>query len=146
MALGLTESCTLSQGFSPRWTVKPHNRMCMAVELFLNNIFFLLSILAFSRKIKVALNQLTLFAQNSIVPVGLMLVSDQDGIGRMNYVRTSSGYVLIRCHLHLGGFPAGSDGKASACNEGDPGSIPGLGRCPGEGNGNPLQCSCLFLP
>ena len=36
-------------------------------------------------------------------------------------------------------FPGGSDGKASACNAGDLGSIPGLGRCPGEGNGNPLQ-------
>ena len=35
-------------------------------------------------------------------------------------------------------FPGGSDGKASACNAGDLGSIPGLGRCPGEGNGNPL--------
>ena len=35
-------------------------------------------------------------------------------------------------------FPGGSDGKASACNAGDPGSIPGLGRSPGEGNGNPL--------
>ena len=39
-------------------------------------------------------------------------------------------------------FPAGSDGKASACSTGDPGSIPGLGRSPGEGNGNPLQYSC----
>ena len=36
-----------------------------------------------------------------------------------------------------------SDSKASACNEGDPGSIPGSGRSPGEGNGNPLQYSCL---
>ena len=41
------------------------------------------------------------------------------------------------------GFSAGSDGKASACNAGDPGPIPGLGRSPGEGNGNPLQYSCL---
>ena len=38
---------------------------------------------------------------------------------------------------------SGSDGKASACNAGDLGSIPGLGRSPGEGNGNPLQYSCL---
>ena len=44
------------------------------------------------------------------------------------------------------GFPGGSDGKASACNAGDPGSIPGLGRSPGEGNGNPLQYSCLENP
>ena len=40
-------------------------------------------------------------------------------------------------------FPGGSDGKESACHAGDPGSIPGLGRSPGEGNGNPLQYSCL---
>ena len=40
-------------------------------------------------------------------------------------------------------FPGGSDGKASAYNAGDPGSIPGLGRSSGEGHGNPLQYSCL---
>ena len=40
-------------------------------------------------------------------------------------------------------FPGVSDGKASAYNPGDPGSTPGLGRSPGEGNGNPLQYSCL---
>ena len=40
-------------------------------------------------------------------------------------------------------FPGGSDSKASAYNVGDPGSIPGSGRSPGEGNGNPLQYSCL---
>ena len=43
-------------------------------------------------------------------------------------------------------FPDGSDGKASAYNAGDPGSIPGLGRSSGEGNGNPLQYSCLENP
>ena len=44
------------------------------------------------------------------------------------------------------GFPGGSDGKASAYNVGDLGSVPGLGRSPGEGNGNPLQYSCLENP
>ena len=44
------------------------------------------------------------------------------------------------------GFSGGSEGKASAYNVGDPGSIPGLGRTPGEGNGNPLQDSCLGNP
>ena len=44
------------------------------------------------------------------------------------------------------GFPGGSDGKVSACNAGDQGSIPGSGRSPGEGNGNPLQHSCLESP
>ena len=43
-------------------------------------------------------------------------------------------------------FPGGSDGKASVYNAVDPGSIPGLGRSPGEGNGNPLQYSCLENP
>ena len=43
-------------------------------------------------------------------------------------------------------FPGGSDGKAPACNVGDPGSIPGSGRSPGEGSGNPLQYSCLENP
>ena len=41
------------------------------------------------------------------------------------------------------GFPGDSEGKASAHNAGDPGSIPGSGRSPGEGNGNSLQYSCL---
>ena len=44
------------------------------------------------------------------------------------------------------GFPGNSDGKASAYNAGDPGSIPGLGRYPQEGKGNPLQYSCLENP
>ena len=39
--------------------------------------------------------------------------------------------------------PGGSDGKESTCNAGDLGSIPGLGRSPEEGNGYPLQYSCL---
>ena len=43
----------------------------------------------------------------------------------------------------LGGFPGGSDGQESACNAGDSGSIPGLGRSSGVGNGNPLQYFCL---
>ena len=43
-------------------------------------------------------------------------------------------------------FPGGSDGKVSVYNAGDPGSIPGLGRSPGEGNGNPLQYYCLENP
>ena len=49
---------------------------------------------------------------------------------------------LMLVNLNLG-FPGGSDGKESACNAGDQSSIPGLGRSPGEENGNLLQCSCL---
>ena len=55
--------------------------------------------------------------------------------------------VMLRASLvisiYLLGFPGGSDGKESACNAGDPGSIPKLERSPGEGNGYPLQYSCL---
>ena len=47
---------------------------------------------------------------------------------------------------HPNQFPGGSDSKASAYSAGDPGLIPGLGRSPGEGNGNPLQYSCLENP
>ena len=43
-------------------------------------------------------------------------------------------------------FPGGSDSKASVYDAGDPGSIPGLGKSPGEGNGNPLQDYCLENP
>ena len=44
------------------------------------------------------------------------------------------------------GFPGSSNGKESTCNEGDLSSVPGLGRSPGGGHGNPLQCSCLENP
>ena len=44
------------------------------------------------------------------------------------------------------GFPGGSNGKESTCNAGDMDSIPGLGRSPGGGHGNPLQYSCLENP
>ena len=45
--------------------------------------------------------------------------------------------------MYIQDLPCGSDGKVSAYNAGDLGSIPGLGRSSGEGNGNPLQYSCL---
>ena len=64
-------------------------------------------------------------------------------------LRIRFSYRVLECR-HFGGitliswdFPGGSDSKESACNAEDPGSIPGLGRSPGEGNGNPLQSSCL---
>ena len=53
--------------------------------------------------------------------------------------------LLRRVLINLG-LPHSSDGKESTCNEGDPGSIPGSRRFPGEGNGNPLQYSCLENP
>ena len=58
---------------------------------------------------------------------------------------TSRSIYYIHTYIHMG-FPGGSDGKESACNAGDLGSIPGLGRSPTEGNGNPLQYACLKNP
>ena len=55
-------------------------------------------------------------------------------------------FVFFKISLDVGTFPGCSDGKELACNAGDLGSIPGLGRSPGEGNGNPLQLSCLENP
>ena len=63
---------------------------------------------------------------------------------------SSSIRLEIKCIINVmylnHGFPGGSDGKASACNVEDLGSIPGLGGSHGEGNGNPLQHSCLENP
>ena len=50
--------------------------------------------------------------------------------------------MLLGCCHRVLGFPGGSDGKESACNVGDPRSVLGSGRFPGEGNGYPLQYSC----
>ena len=61
----------------------------------------------------------------------------------MKYVSFWSA-LLVSCNSL--GFPGGSEVKASTCNVGDLGLIPGLGRSPGEGNGNPLQYSCLENP
>ena len=58
---------------------------------------------------------------------------------------TKSQTQLSNFHF-LWGFPGGSDGKATAYSAGDLDAIPGSGRCPGEGNGNPLQYSCLKNP
>ena len=79
---------------------------------------------------------------------------------KMNYTTPKTSIPLIWCPLAvlifktwsvdilspLRGFPGGSDGKASACNAGDPGSIPGSGRSPGEGNGNPLHTLTWKIP
>ena len=51
--------------------------------------------------------------------------------------------IILSSPLVVIDFPGGLDGKASVCNVGDPGLIPGSGRSPGEGNGTPLQYSCL---
>ena len=53
---------------------------------------------------------------------------------------------MSHIYIYIYSFPGGSEDKASACNTGDPGLIPGSGRSPGEGNGNPFQYSCLENP
>ena len=55
-------------------------------------------------------------------------------------------YIFIYVLYNYMGFPCGSAGKESACNMGDLGLIPELGRSPGEGEGYPLQYSCLENP
>ena len=61
---------------------------------------------------------------------------------------TKSPSLLFRrsCGIRFVDFPGGLDGHESACNAGDPSSIPGSGRSPGEGHANPLQYSCLEIP
>ena len=54
--------------------------------------------------------------------------------------------VISDLYMNAKGFPGNSDSKESAHNAGDQGLIPGSGRSPGEGNGNPLQYSCLENP
>ena len=54
--------------------------------------------------------------------------------------------MILFLHIHIMGFPGGSGDKESACHAGDLSLIPRWGRAPGEGNGYPLQCSCLENP
>ena len=63
-----------------------------------------------------------------------------------DFVHKVMSLLLNMLSKFLTGFPGGSEVKVSACNAGDPSSIPGSGRSPGEGNGNPLQHSCLENP
>ena len=67
---------------------------------------------------------------------------------RLKRLSSSKTYLVFkRIYIHFReGFPGGSDGKESAYSVGDLGSIPGSGRSSGEGNGNPLQYSCLENP
>ena len=76
--------------------------------------------------------------------------SSQGAHSRAHVISTASGTDVAQTRSDLTldtlGFPHGSVSKEATCNAGDPGSIPGSGRSPGEGNGNPLQYSCLENP
>ena len=77
----------------------------------------------------------TISATREAMNTGLGSLSRLQGI----FLDQESNQSLLHCRWVLyQGFPGGSDSKASACNAGNPGSIPGLGRSPGEGNSNPL--------
>ena len=67
---------------------------------------------------------------------------DKSGLRPVEYEE----FIGCWINLYIRGLLSGSDGKESACNAGDPGSIPGSGRSPGEGYGNPFQDSCLGDP
>ena len=58
------------------------------------------------------------------------------------YIYTHT-HIYIHAYIYIYGFSCSSVCKESACSAGDPGSIPGLGKSPGEGNGDPLQYPCL---
>ena len=84
-----------------------------------------------------------------------LILSLQKDIRRTQYVWTLYSFLnstnnwkckIPKIFRHFKIFLGGSDGKESTCNAGDMGSIPGLGRSLGEGNGNPLQYSCLENP
>ena len=72
----------------------------------------------------------------------MSLSRDRGGYFRMIFFIQQK-FDFYSLNIFILGFPGSSDGKVSACNAGDPGSIPGSGRSPGEGKGNPLQYSCL---
>ena len=80
---------------------------------------------------------LCVHTEPSLVPLPL-LNKDTSPIRLGLHTMTSFSFKYL-----LKGFPGGSDGKEFTCNAGDPGSILGSGRSPGEGNGNQLQCCCL---
>ena len=110
------------------------------MELILSNFCFL-----FIGKLWVKSNRLVI-PSNSLLEVVYVCLYTKP----WHSENTSAIYILLlwipSSYGIIRGFPGSSEVKVSACNVGDPGSIPGSGRSPGEGNGNPLQYSCLENP
>ena len=75
-----------------------------------------------------------------------MTTGNTKALTRWNFIGKTMSLIINMLSRLVLGFSGGSEGKASARNAADPGSIPGSGRSPGEGNGNPLQHSCLENP
>ena len=106
-------------------SVMPSNHLVLCHPLLLPSIF---------PSIRVFYNELSWNKRRGYSPESISITYKIFSVG------------LNRIHQLPAIVPDGSDGKASAYNAGDPGSIPGLGRSPGEGNGNPLRYSCLENP
>ena len=75
-----------------------------------------------------------------------MTIGKTIALTKWNFVSKVMSQLFNMLSRYIMGFSSVSDGKASAYNTGDLGSVPGFGRSPGEGNGNPLQYSCLENP
>ena len=103
------------------------NRNSFHSSLYVNILFLFIIFIALARTHNAVLNK----SGESGHPC---LVSDH---------REKAFNFLLLSMMLAGGFPGVSDSKESACNGGDPGSIPGWGRFPGEGNGYPLHYYCL---
>ena len=73
----------------------------------------------------------------------IIMIVEKEIRSHLFSLRVLSSLNFVQPCFYGQGFPGGSDGKESACNAGDPASIPGSGRYPREGNGYPLQYSCL---
>ena len=121
----------------------PGQRLLNCIDKYLLNILLSLEYLL------TILLSFVLYKLN-ILPAGFLLASApsptplQRKLSRLSiwhWIPTAQKY-LWPPNAYVG-FLDGSDGKESACSAGDPGLIPGSGRAPGEGNGNPVQYSCL---
>ena len=112
----------------------------------MHKIFFSIKIKGsshFVERLKIHQGTISITTQSNITLNYMNMISHNWMLKLSNSLFSFNIYLLSTSYIY---FPAGSEGKESACNSGDPGSIPGLGRSSGEGNGNPFQYSCLENP
>ena len=115
----------------PRWALCQHDSFC---SLFTANT---LSYDFFSFWPRALQSSPNVSPDSMIVPLWASLTESSEFSYQSLYIDK------LYIDKYISSFPGDSDGKYSACNVGDPGSIPGLGRCPGEGNNYPLIYTCL---